>query len=411
MLKLGLLKKSRGVALILTILLMALILFLSLYLLTFTLTEDRIAKSQAWGAKTYYLAEAGIQEMVWKLKNDSTYKQNFETNPGWTASFTRVNPFGAGNDSYTVSIANSALAHGVITATGSIDVGSGKTSQRIVKTYVYRALGEPPVKDNCGFTDGDINISYSLANFYGGSAYSNNVFTINGVSTVNIDTNLNATGNFIKSLFSTVNVGGEIHAQNYPPAAEYIPMPAVDFDSESSSSWKNMATVVYTASAFDTLMANNQNLTLPGPITYVDGDIDVKGGQTLTVNGILVSGRDIIVGHSLYRGSRSGSNNIIVNHTDGQAAGILAKRKINFESWTGQTNITGTVYANDQISITNFPFGFSFTVTGGLIARKLTITSAWQPINIYYNNAILVEALGASEFSPLITVEHWEEEY
>jgi len=404
--------QNRGVALILTLLLMSLVLFLSLYLLSFTLTEDRISRSQSLGAKTYYLAEAGIQEMVWKLKNDAAYKQNFETNPSWTASFTRLNPFGAGNGSYTVNIANSALAHGTITSTGTIDFGGGKTSQRIVKTYVYRALGQSGVKDNGGYADGDVNISYSKVNFHDGSAYSNNVFDINGASTVNIDTDLNATGNYLKSQFSTVNVGGEINSKNVsPPAAEPITMPAVDFDSDSPDSYINRATVVYTSAQFDTLMQNNQNLTLAGPITYVDGDVDVKGAQNLTVNGLLVVGRDLIVGHSWCRGFRCGSNNITVNHTTGQAAGILAKRKINFESWTGAINISGVVYANDQLSVLSFPVGFNFNVTGGLIGRKLTITSVWQPLNINYNNDILAETLGATEFSPVITVEHWEEEY
>ena len=60
-------KNNRGVELIMTILLMTIILFLAAYLLDAALIENRIAISQSWGAKTYYLAEAGIQDMVWKL--------------------------------------------------------------------------------------------------------------------------------------------------------------------------------------------------------------------------------------------------------------------------------------------------------------------------------------------------------
>ncbi len=409
--KITLKKQNRGVALILTILLMALVLFLSLYLINFTLTEDRIARSQSWGAKTYYLSEAGIQDMVWKLKNDNTYKNNFETNPNWTASFTRTNPFGSSNGSYTVSIANSSLAHGVITSIGTIDIGNGKTSQRIVKTYVYRALGQSGVEDNCGFADGNIDISASIVNFHDGSSHSNNNFIVNGLSTVNVDTDLDAVNQYNKSWLSTVNVGGDIHSANYPPAATAITMPAIDFDSASPNSLKNRADVVYSQNQFDNLMANNQNLTLTGPITYVDGDVELRGNQHLTINGLLVVSRDLIVGHWLCRGLRCGNNSITVNHTTGEAAGIIAKRKINFETWTGDIDINGAVYANDQLNLLSFPIGFDFDVTGGLIARKLTITSVWQPLNINYDNTILTEVLGATEFSPVITVEHWEEEY
>lgn len=401
----------KGVALLVTVLLMSLILFLSLYFLSFSLTEKRIAKSQAWGAKTYYLAEAGIAEMVWRLKNNDTYKNNFETNPSWTTSFTRSNPFGVGSGSYTVTITNSSQAHGEIISQGAIDVGGGNTSQRIVKTTVYKAMGQTGIKDSAGYADGNINISASLVNFYNGSAYSNNDFTVNLGSTISVDSDLKATGNYLQSWTSTATIGGTIYAHNYPPEAEEIPMPAVDFDSASSNSYKNRADVVYTAAEFDNLMANNQNLTLNDPITYVDGDVELRGAQSLTINGLLVVGRDFIVGDRYCRGSRCGQNSVTVNHSEGQAAGILAKRKMYFKFWTGNININGIVYANDQLDVLSFPLGFSFNANGGLISRKLTITSVWQPINITHNNNYLVEVLGATEFSPIITVEHWEEEY
>jgi len=405
--------KQKGSALITTILLMNLILFLSMYFLNFSIAEKRISSSQVEGSKTYYLAEAGIAEMVFRLKNDTTYKNNFENNPNWTATINRTDPFGTGSGTYTVTITNTGLAHGEITATGIIDIGNGKTSQRIVKTYVYRAMGVGGVSigPNCGYADGNIDISFSEVNFIGGSAHSNNVFTINGFSTVNVDGDLNASGNLITSFFSNVNVGGDTHAANYPPAAAMIAMPAVDFDSSDPDSFLNRATTVYTSAQFSSLMQSNQTLTLNDPITYVDGDVELKGGQQLIVNGLLVIGRDLIVGQNLCWGFRCGNNSITINHTSGQAAGILAKRKVNFRLWSGQIDAHGVIYANDQLSISSFPLGFSFNTEGGLISRKLTITSVFQPINIIRNDEILNDTIGTMTFSPLITVEHWEEEY
>jgi len=407
-------KNNKGVALIVTILLMSLILFLAIYFLNFSLTEERIARSQAWGAKTYYLAEAGVQEMVWRLKNNETYKTNFETDPTWTTSFTRDDPFGAGSGSYTVTITNSALAHGKIVSVGTIDIG-GKTSQRIVEIYVYRAMGQggAEIGDNCGYADGNIDISFSVVNFYNGSAHSNNVFTINGLSTVNIDTDLNAVGNYNESWLSNVNIGGEIYAPGYPngPASE-VDMPAVDFDSDDPGSYKNIADIVYSEDDFEDLMWNNQNLVLNDPITYVEGDVELRGGQQLTINGLLVVERDFEVGHSYYWGwARGGRSSVTVNHTEGQPSGILAKRKVYFKFWTGEVDIDGVVYASDQLNVLSFPFGFNFDANGGLISRKLTITSVWEPINITRNEEILTSTLGVTEFSPVITVEHWEEEY
>jgi len=408
-----LIKNNRGIELIITILLMTVILFLAAYLLDAALIENRIALSQSWGAKTYYLAEAGIQEMVWKLKNDSAYKLNFETNPAWTATFSRTDPFGSGNGSYAVTITNSDLAHGTIVSTGAIELGGGITSQRIVKTAVFRAMGISGIEDNAAYADGNINIALSNVYFHDGSTHSNNNYNIKILSTVNIDEDLNAVNQYIKSWLATVNVGGSIHAANTPhdPAAATIQMPAVDFDSASANSLKNRATIIYSQNQFDTLMENNQNLTLAGPITYVDGDVDVKGAQTLTINGLLVVGRDFNFATSLCRGSRCGNSHLTVNRTVGQPAGIFTKRKIYFGLWSGNININGVVYANDQFNLLSLPLGYNISITGALIGRKLTITSVWLPINIYYDNSIISEALGATPISPVITVEHWEEEY
>lgn len=411
--RISIIKNQLGVELIITILLMTTILFLAAYLLDAALIENRIAQSQSWGARTYYLAEAGIQDMVWKLKNDAGCKQNFETNPAWTATFSRTDPFGAGNGSYTITITNSGLAHGTIVSIGTIGLGNGATSQRIVKTAVFRAMGQAGIGDNGAYADGNIDIALSNIYFHDGSSHSNNNYNIKAFSTVNVDNNINVVNQYIESWLSNVNVGGSIHAANYPhqPAAAAIQMPAVDFDSAAANSLKNQATIVYSQSQFDTLMQNNQNLTLPGPITYVDGDIDVKGAQTLTVNGLLVAGRDFNFASSRCRGSRCGNSHLTVIRTAGQKAGIFAKRKIYFNLWSGNINVNGVVYANDQFNLLSLPLGYNINITGALIGRKLTITSVWLPINIYYDNTVINEALGITSFSPVMTVEHWEEEY
>jgi hypothetical protein len=406
-------RNNKGAALIITVLLTMVILFLAIYYLSFSLTEKRISKSQVSGVNTYYLAEAGIADMVFKLKNDESYKNSFETNPAWTASFTRTNPFGANTGSYTVTITNSALARGEIISTGLVDIGGGKTSQRIVKTTVFRAMGEGSTLNTSGYADGNIDITASRVNFSGGNTHSNGNILIQLVSRVNVSHDLNATGNYNKSWLSTVSVGGTIHAHNspYSPAAEPIAMPAIDFDSDDPNSLKNRATITYTSAQFSTLMNNNQNLTLPGPITFVTGDIEIKGDQNLIINGLLVSQRDVLVGKDRCRNSRCGNSMVTVNHTDGVPAGLIAKRKILFGVYTEGANINGLLYANDQLDIGSLP-SEGFNVVGAAVARKLSIISCWQPLNITFNSDNILELSGSGgEFSPVITVEHWEEEY
>jgi len=405
-------RNNQGVALIVTILLMSLILFLSLYFLDFSLTEKYIASSQTWGAKTYYLAEAGIAEMIWKLKNDETYKNNFESDPDWVASFTRNNPFGENSGSYTATITNSSLANGEIVASGNINVGDDYTAQRVIQTQVYKALGGLGIGGSSGYANGNVDISSSRVNFFNGDTHSNNVFTVNAGSEIYVERDLKAVGNYIESLTSTSTIGGEIYAANYPNGpAEEINMPAIDFDSAATSSYKNMADIIYSENDFEDLMWANQNLTLNDAITYVEGDVELRGAQNLIINGLLVIEKDLNVGQRESWGARSGYNSITINYASGTPAGILAKSKVEFKAWTGNIDIDGIIYASDSLNILNFSAGYNFDVTGAIMGRKLTITSSWDPINITHNSGIVSDGLGISSFSPIITIEHWEEEY
>lgn len=394
-------KSQNGVALLITILIISLILSLGLYVLNFSSTETKIAASQASGGKTYYLAEAGIQEMVWKLKNDASYKNNFETNPTWTAEFTRSNPFGANSGSYTVTITNTSEAHGNITSIGSINI-NGKTSQRIIKTYVYRALGQSGIGSSASYADGNIDISSSNVNYTGGNAHSNGVFNINGSSNVNIEKNLEAVGNYNKNWQATVIIGGATHAANYPPTAAEITMPAVDFNSSNPGSYKNIANTTYTPDQFENLIKNNPAVTLNG-IIYVNGHVDIEDAINLTINGLLVINGDLEI--------EDEAINLTVNSAASTPSGIMANGKINFEDNLGNININGVVYSSDQLTIENIQAGRNFTINGGTASRKLTITSSSRIINIIFNNQILVDTLSPASFSPVLTVDHWEEEY
>lgn len=394
------LKSPDGVALLITILIMSLILSLSVYVLNFSITETKIASSQVSGNKTYYLAEAGIQELVWKLKNDAGWKNDFETNPNWTASFTRLNPFGQDSGSYTVAIANTSLAHGNIISTGSINI-NGQASQRIIKTYVYRALGQSGIGASVSYADGNIDISSSNVNYSGGDAHSNGVFNINGSSNVTIAGNLEAVGNYNENHQATVTVTGTIHAANYPPPAAEITIPAVDFNSNNVSSLKNRANATYTPQQFENLIENNSTLTLNG-ITYVSGNAEIEDNINLTVNGLLVINGDLKI---------KDVTNLTVNSAVGTASGIMANGKMKFKDNLGNININGVLYSSGELTIENISAGQSFTINGGTASRKLTITSSARVINIIFNNQILVDTLAPAAFSPVLTVDHWEEEY
>jgi hypothetical protein len=396
---------QQGFILVTSILVMSLLLLMSLYVVNFAVTEVKISTSQSSAAKTYYLAESGIAEAIWKLKNDATWKDSFETNPVWTTTFTR-DPAIYTNGSYQIQITNTGAAKGDITVTAFLDVG-GSVAQRVVKTSIYKALGDAPVDNNAEIADGNIDISGSLLNVYNGGVFANGNIIVNLWSTLNVDDNVEATGNINEHWTSTINATAII--ENADP----IPLPAISFDDVSDpNSYINLADNIYTEQEFSDLMLANQNLTING-ITYVTGDIDIQGDQTLVINGALISDDDIEVGKNSFFccwEGRCGRSDVTINQVSSSTpAGLIAKDKIYFELCLDSFDATGLIYANDQINILSLPNNLD--IVGGIISRKLTLTSLWQGVNLTYNNDVLVSTLGDPAFSPIVTVEHWEEEY
>ncbi len=142
--------------------------------------------------------------------------------------------------------------------------------------------------------------------------------------------------------------------------------------------------------------------------------IRIRGNQTLTINGLLVIDGGIKIGdQQCWNGGpgpvRCGLNNIVVNHTVGKPSGIIVKGDIRFSLFTGSVDIEGLLYGNDELRITSLPQ--QFDILGGLVGRRFYCHSLWQIINITYDEEIIGISLGSQGFSPVVEVEHWEEEY
>lgn len=438
-----LLANKRAFISLIALLALSLLLLLGIYFVTFVLTEYKMSQSYNLATKTYHLAEAGISEAIWKLKNDDTiadgdeaWKDKFVTEPdcnNWQASFERTDALFQ-NSSYSVTIQNSSCARGVLVSTAKITLPNGKTTQRIAKTTVFKALNPSPVGDSAVFTGGPSEITTvrsSLLNVYYGNLFSNNNILIKDGSTVNIydDTDTSdlegkilAVNNLTVSADSTLDSTAQC-AKNVcqggctkcPP--DSVSMPMIDFDSDDPSSYKSKAEAagtVYTSSEFENLLWSNQILTLNNEVTYVTGPIELKGGQDLTINnGVLVADGSITIGEKFCwvrsaTESRCGNSKITITHTPGIPAGLLTKNSISFGSFTLQTNIVGLVYATDKLDFVGLPA--SVNITGGMMARKISIISVVQGVTTY-DSTIVNEAIGNPVYSPVVTIEHWEETY
>jgi len=460
--------QKKGVILIVSTLILGLMLILGAYFLNLTLTESKISRSQNIASQAYYLAEAGVNEAIWKLKNDPLWQADFETPPtclNWSASFSRAGSLFS-NGSYQVQIQNSDCASGEIVSTAIINLADGKTAQRIIKTKVFKAIGSLTAY-GAVFTGGssqNIDISSSILNIHDGNLFSNNHINIKSVSTVNLYDNPStpekegktlASGNLDVSWGSNLNSSdlcaknmclGDCSSEGCPPAL--VSMPMIDFDSSDPNSYKNKALVkegasqcsilcngvgcatkcVYSANEFSDLLwqvGKDGELTLNNEVTYVTGPIELKGSRRLKINGTLVADGTITIGNNqcwTNKGNKDcGFNGIsVVDPGPDKPSGILTKTKINFGPFSSSLDIeiTGIVYANDEISMVSLPWGFK--VVGGILARKFSLTSALSPVDIYLDNSKILEGVwagplppggGKPPYSPVVTIGHWEEAY
>ncbi len=416
---------NKGVALIVVMLLMFLMLSLAFYFLSFSLTEEKMANSQEWGVKTYHLAEAGVAEMLWKLKNNETYKTNFMNDADWEKTISRNEPFGEEGTFYEVTIRNIDKGKGEITATGTIEIANDQISRRVVKSKVYKAI---PADDSATstldlheaalFAEEEIAISHSEVEI-GGSLYSGDDIHINGFGTdVYVSGDLKAVDRFFKSFGAEVNVSGTImDSHDYPPAPEEVEMPTVSFDEDDPDSFKNRADFVYSEDEFEDLMDNADGSLTFGTdsspkIIYVIGDIIFDDDLDVNIYGALVAEGDIYVG----KGSGFFSlvcndehTSLSINFVDGYPAGLIAKNDITFGFCLEDKGIESVIYAGKQVVIKNFTN--SIDVTGGIFGRTIDIFSAWNDMDMNYNEDIIESTLYTTEYAPVIKVEHWEEEY
>jgi len=475
--------QKKGTAVIITFLILITLLILGCYFLTFALTESRISKSQGAGARAYYLAEAGINEAIWKLQNDLSWASDFidcdNKNPDptgeyWTAEFIR--PFDDGS-SYTVKIQNSACGQGEIVSTSRYPLAEERSAQRVVKTGVFRALGS--LTENSAFFTGgaseNVKITSSQITIYDGNLYCGNVLDIKKDSIVEVYDNLDTednpdTENIVENLEGQVLVEGNLNISSDStlddcevkcaaniceacPSKSYScadvgiddcssftggDIPGVDFDSDSKNSFKSRAQTaqnlgqceilcngipcatdcIYSVSDFEDLLwqvGEGGILTLnpnnrPNIIFYVagPGGIKLDGSRHLVIKGTLVADGNIDIG------KQGESSQVVINQPLDSPSGLLAQGKINF-SYT-DFNITGVIYALEAITIRNAQG--TFNIQGCVIARKISLESIGQ-LNITLDNDIIRYGLGykidsdliTPQFSPTITIDHWEESY
>jgi len=447
-------KNEKGVILIFSLLVLSIILLTSAYFISISLTGSKISSSQVNATKAYYLAEAGVEEAIFKLKNDDSWKNAFETQPTigdpncsfWSIPDYEKDPALFEGGSYKIIIENLGCARAKITSISQIMAGGEKVAQRMIKTEVFKSINtDNDISDFAIFTSGSSeNITINAANpfdIHNGSIFSNNKIKLQFSSEVNVDEKALANNKIDISSWpftSSLNASA-ICANNIcegdcsgecPP--DEISMPSLDFNLYLEASKDNDCSLIRTdgetncyfssSEKFEKMLWDNYPNILLNGIIYVDGDINIRAGQDVVVNGILVSGenKNINVGESNawfrpeWPYARYGFSGMKIYRPDENSpSGLLAQKKFNIGGWFGigleSLYIEGLIYSGHEMKLSSLLSPVE--IHGGIATSKFTLSSMWNGIDIYLDSDVIIDTFGISEYSPIISINHWEEEY
>lgn len=390
-------EKPKGYVLISTLVIMMIMLVITYYLADVLFSEIAISRNQKNSMITFNIAEAGTQQALWRIQNHATTRTAFQTGTSTSPPITFTSSL-LTNSTYTVSIQNSAPGAATITTTGLLNMGL-KQAQRKITLKVFQTPTPGTYNYDAallaGGANGNINLNQSSLNVTGGGSLASggNINKVNQ-STVNVAKDILANGPNIITNQSTIAQGG-IRQTNYSPA---FVLPGIDINSDASTSYKSQAIAqghYYTSTQFKNILKTQT--TFDG-ITYVSGSggVTINQKNNIIFNGALVSEGSITINQST----------VNVYHNPAPS-GILTLGNLSTNQST--VNIEGLVYISVSAATSNQS---SITIKGALLTSNFSANQC-QTFNIEFNKDWVNEVLtgGGNTGTPMITFDHWEEEY
>ncbi|AKM82067.1 TPA: hypothetical protein DD449_03135 [Candidatus Berkelbacteria bacterium] len=387
---------SKGFVLVSVLVIMSVLLVIAYYLADVLYSEYSIARNQRSASIALNLAEAGTQEAIWRIQNDSSARDTFLNSLDGQTIIPAKNLTTGG--SYTVTIQNIAKATATITSTGYDKLGT-KTAQRKITlnvtqsnkptTYPYEAallVGGP--------SSGNIYLHNMTLNYDDGydpasiaSAGNINI----GNATIHVSQDILANKS-IAVQNSTVDQGGT-QQQNYSTPFE---MPGIDFNSDSPSSYKSLAIAqghYYTSDQFNNLL--EVQTTFNG-IFYVAGagGVTIKN-KSITFNGALISEGSVNVTNA----------NLNIFHNPAPS-GLLTLS--NFNVTNANIHIEGLLYVGVLSAASN---NANITIIGAVLAHDFSGNNCNITLNFKKDWVNETLSGGGVQGTPVIKFQHWEEEY
>ena len=391
-------KRASGFALIAATIITAMLLFLGTFFITTTTTDLHIGVTHRQSLQAYYLAEGAVANFISNLRIDGELFDRFiaGTLTQESSRYTHDSTYISG-DFYEVYGISTGPALADLFARGTIP-SDHTVIQRRVRLSIARATGSYPiwpyslVAGGAGNPEnGNLDVR-SNVKAQGGIIHANRTLQIYPYASLAMTGgDVSATGHITVANRGTLTVLDGNQTEGVP----MVSMPQINFDA-GSNSWKSRANQIMTSDEF---MAISSGGALSG-IVFVDGSVaDFK--KTITMDGILIINGDFEI-------EPPGNLHITTNPI---GSGLLVKDDLEISS---TLTAFGAVYAGHWLEIEDEGTAFSVTATGGLTGFNVKIdASTGSPITIVYDQAAVSQPLDPAfnTSSPIIQINHWEEEY
>lgn len=412
-----------------TVLILMMVLVAITYLFAEVLfSELAIARNNKGAQVAFSLAEAGVQEAIYRVQYDETAQDVLmSTTPGVSTQFSH-DPALLDRGSYEVTITNVSKGAAIVTTIGRYTIGL-RTAKREIKVDIAQATqpgfpydsGIYGAGSGAGQSIADVDFWYAPVKIYNGSVLSNRDINFKFGADVDIEKTVEAGDDVIVSgnpFPSHVDCNCLFVDDEDPetPQCETSPgctpiegalakeIPQIDFEAYKSIAQNTPGSspdgnqYFTDQDDFKELIPLSGSATFEG-VVYIDDKLDIDWFRTINMNGIIAATGTISVDFGQL---------LIQPPTVGGPSGVLSQRSFNVKT-LGHFSGTGLVYAGDRFEI-EFSLDWTMELTGGIISRRTWIKGL-RETNIYFDATVIDLALGSPSDTPVIELNHWEEEY
>lgn len=409
---------QRGYVSIVVLILMMVLVAATYFYASSLFSELTIARNNKGAAAAFSLAEGGVQEAIYRVQYDNGTRDKFMNSSDGITTFSH-DPALIPKGAYTVTIQNNAKASAIVTAIGTYQLGALRTARREIKVGIAQADTPPPYPydggiyatgTGAGSSIADSDFWYSPVNVYNGGILSNRDINFKFGAVINVEKTIEA-GDDVVNQHSTVNCSCLIEDDGDPttPQCSDNPgcaplegaptktIPEIDFEYYKTQA-ESQNQYFTTQKDFKDLIPKFGSHTFSG-VVFIDGPLDIDGARTINMNGVIAASGSITIT----------LGQLLVNlPSGGGPSGVLSTRDIVIGT-AGNFQGTGLVYGGDRVEIDS-SISYTLNLTGGIIARRTWI-SGFRTVNIHFDSSVVNTTLAHPTQTPVIEINHWEEEY